>query len=419
MDLADVAVLTGPGGADLIAEAARGIDADGELRTLERLRATHGNSLAAAAVGQAVLRRRAAAKFGDDAGNLLFTRDGLEQATRARVARWRATELESAQRRAGLDPTVVDLGCGLGADLIAFARAGLSASGLELDPVTAALAQANVASLRLAVTVSCADATTAGVLDPTVTAFVDPARRDRAGRVWSTHGWAPPWPFVRSLLDGTVGGDEATTPAAAVVKAGPAIPHGLVPPGVAADWVSDDGDVVEACLWSPILHKRPGGSHRAVLLRRNAEPQLLEGDPRNRAPAGDLAAYLHEPDGAVIRSGLVGQLADLIDGHVPAEGIGYLFTERPESSPFASTYRVVGELPHRTKALRAELRRLRIGKLTIKARGVRIDPDSLRRELLAGGQRGGEEATVVFTRTSARRAIVLLVQRLAVSDPAS
>jgi len=409
MDLADVAALTGPGGAEILAEATRGLDADGELRTLERLRATHGNSLAAAAVGQATLRRRATAKFGDDARHLLFTRDGLEQATRARVARWRAAELESAQRRAGLAPTVVDLGCGLGADLIAFARAGLSASGLELDPVTAALAQANVTALRLAVTVACGDATAVGALDPAVTAFVDPARRDSAGRVWSIQGWAPPWPFVRSLVEGT----------ATVVKAAPAIPHHLVPPGVAADWVSDGGDVVEACLWSRALHERPGRSHRAVLLRRDAEPQVLEGDPGNRAPTGELGTYLHEPDGAVIRSGLVGQLADVIDGHVPAAGIGYLFTDQPQLSEFATTYRVRQELPHRTKALRAELRRLGVASLTIKARGVRIDPDGLRRELLAGADRGGNDATVVFTRTTTRRAVALLVQRLAVNDPAS
>jgi SAM-dependent methyltransferase len=412
MDLADVAFLTGPGGADLIAEAAHGLDADGELRTLERLRASHGGGPAAAAMGQVVLRRHAVAKFGGNAERLLFTRAGLEQATRARVAAWRATELVDALRRAGLPGVVVDLCCGLGADLLAFARAGLSATGLELDPATAALAQANVAALGLAaVTVGCGDATAAGTLRPGVTVFVDPARRDSTGRLWSTHGWAPPWPFVQALLDGVAAGPTDRIPPAAVVKAGPAIPHDQVPPGVAADWVSDDGDVVEACLWSRALHDRPDRSHRAVLLGNAPDPWILEGDPRNRAPAGDVTAYLHEPDGAVIRAGLVGAFAERVDGHVPAEGIGYVFTDQPQPSAFATTYRVLGELPHRTRALRQELRRLRVGALTIKARGVRIDPDRLRRELLAGGRRGGDEATVVFSRTSTRRTIALLVQR--------
>jgi SAM-dependent methyltransferase len=417
MDLADVAVLTGPLGADLIAQAGRGLDGEGELRTLERLGATHGAGAAAAAVSQAVLRRRAVAKFGSDAERLLFTRPGLEQATRTRVAAWRAAELAGALHRAGLALSVTDLGCGLGADLIAFARAGLSATGLEIDPVTAALAQANVDALGLAAPIRCGDATAPEAVDPAATAFLDPSRRDGAGRVWSARGWAPPWSFVQSLLEGEPGDSTGSIPAATVVKAGPAIPHPLVPRGVAPDWVSEDGDVVEACLWSRALHERPEGVHRAVLLGSAGPPglptgpRILDGDPSHRAPVGPVAAYLHEPDGAVIRAGLVGELADRIGGHAPADGIGYLFTEQQQPSEFATTYRVEAELPHRTRALRQELRRLGVGALTIKARGVRLDPDSLRRELLAGAQRGGEDATVVFCRTAAQRTTALLVRR--------
>jgi SAM-dependent methyltransferase len=409
MDLADVAVLTGPTGAELIAGAGLGLDADGELRTLERLRESHGAGPAAAAVTQVILRRRAVAKFGVDAERLLFTRPGLEQATRYRVAAWRANELAAALRRAGLPLVVSDLGCGLGADLIAFARAGLRATGLEIDPATAALAQANVDALGLAASIRCGDATAAGAVDPAAAAFLDPSRRDHAGRVWSARGWEPPWSFVRSLLEGDARGG-AGLPAAAVVKAGPAIPHTLVPRGVAADWVSEGGDVVEACLWSSALSERPEGVHRAVLLESGGT-RTLDGDPSHRAPVGDVAAYLHEPDGAVIRAGLVGEFADRIGGHAPAEGIGYLFTDQPQPSEFATTYRVEAEVPHRTKALRQELRRLRVGALTIKARGVRIDPDSLRRELLAGAPRGGDDATLVFCRTAGQRTVALLVRR--------
>ena len=44
----------------------------------------------AAALGQVELRRHAVAKLGADAARMYFTREGLEQATRARVARHRA-----------------------------------------------------------------------------------------------------------------------------------------------------------------------------------------------------------------------------------------------------------------------------------------------------------------------------------------
>ena len=74
---------------------------------------------AAAALTQAELRTRAVAKFGDLAPHMFFTPDALEQATRLRVAEHRAARLAAAQ-----PGSVIDLGCGIGGDLIAFARAG-------------------------------------------------------------------------------------------------------------------------------------------------------------------------------------------------------------------------------------------------------------------------------------------------------
>src|SRR5262249_5648361 len=52
--------------------------------------------LAAQALTQVELRRRAVAKFGAEADRLLFTRAGLEQATRTVVARRRAERLAAA-----------------------------------------------------------------------------------------------------------------------------------------------------------------------------------------------------------------------------------------------------------------------------------------------------------------------------------
>ena len=80
--------------------------------------------LAAAALTQAELRRRAVGKFGPAAAGMFFTRAGLEQATRAVVADRRAARLRAAGVR-----TLADLGCGLGADAIAAARAGIRVYG--------------------------------------------------------------------------------------------------------------------------------------------------------------------------------------------------------------------------------------------------------------------------------------------------
>jgi tRNA G10 N-methylase Trm11 len=168
------------------------------LQVQKTLRKRADAERVAAALGQVELRRRAAAKLGDDAGRMFFTRDGLEQATRATVARHRAA------RVALVGPTVVDLTCGIGGDLVAFARAGLTAAGIDLDPLRVEMARANLAALHLGGAVDIADATALDVT-PFATAYADPSRRGARGRSFHADDWTPPWTFVESLLAGRAG----------------------------------------------------------------------------------------------------------------------------------------------------------------------------------------------------------------------
>ena len=106
--------------------------------------------LAAAAVTQVVLRRRATTKFGAAAARLFFTREGLEQASRPAVAAHHAERMLAAGVR-----RVVDLGCGIGTDAMAFARAGLEVVAVDSDPLTAEVAAANLRSLDVATSRRC------------------------------------------------------------------------------------------------------------------------------------------------------------------------------------------------------------------------------------------------------------------------
>ena len=75
----------------------------------------------AAVLGQARLRAKARVKFGDFAHRMLFTPEGLEQATRLRVASVHAGRFAGA----GID-VVADLGCVIGADSLALAALELA-----------------------------------------------------------------------------------------------------------------------------------------------------------------------------------------------------------------------------------------------------------------------------------------------------
>jgi predicted RNA methylase len=335
---------------------------------------------AAAALTQAQLRARAAAKFGADAALMYFTPDALEQATRPRVAAHRAARLAAAE-----PVSVLDLGCGLGSDLLAFSRVGLTAAGIDLDPVRVAVAEANLAALGLPGAVQVADATT---VDVTAfgAVFADPARRGARGRVFDAEGWEPPWPFVRSLLR-----------RAAVVKVAPGIPHDLVPDGVEAEWVSEGGEVKEAALWSSYLATC---ARRATVIGEGGLATLTEeDDPYAGAerPVRPVGRFLYEPDGAVIRAGLVTAVAAGVDGGLVDEHIAWVTGDAAYRTPFARGYEVREELPYREKPLRAALRERGIGRLTIKKRGVDVVPEELRKRL---DLRGDDEATLVLTRVA-------------------
>jgi hypothetical protein len=330
------------------------------------------------------LRQRGRAKFGDLAERMYFTPEGLEQATRPAVARHRVARLQAAAMH-----TLIDLGCGIGGDLLAAADGGITTAGVDLDPVRVAVAEANLAALELPGAVMVADALTVDT-SPFEVAFADPARRSAHGRSFSAEDWTPPWSFVEGLLRRD-----------ACVKVAPGIPHDLVPEGVEAEWVSDHGEVKEAALWSGRLATT---TRRATVIGDGGLATITaEDDPGAGVRAH--GEFLYEPDGAVIRAGLVTAVAAGVEGGLLDEHIAYVTSDRSFRTPFARGYRVVEELPYREKQLRAALRERGIGTLAIKKRGVTASPEELRQRL---GLRGDRSATLVLTRAAGHGTALLV-----------
>jgi SAM-dependent methyltransferase len=374
-------------GRSLLAQAAQELSAGsagGELAVQARLREYADADRVAAALSIAELRDRGRDKLGDLAAFLFFTRDGLEQATRLPVARHRAARFVAAQVS-----TVLDLGCGIGGDLIALASAGLTSAGVDLDELRVEMARANLAALDLGGAVQVADATKVDH-SPFDAVFADPGRRSARGRTFDVEGWTPPWSFVSGLLERD-----------ACIKAAPGIPHSLIPEGVEGEWVSVAGEVKEAALWSGRLAST---RRRATVIGAAGLATLTDEDDPG-AGVRDVGAFLYEPDGAVIRAGLVTAVAAGVDGGLLDDQIAYVTSDSSFHTPFARSYRVLEELPYREKQLRAALRERNVGRLTIKKRGVSIDPDALRKRLSLSGS---EEATIVLTRVADRGAAYLV-----------
>ncbi|WP_432559775.1 class I SAM-dependent methyltransferase [Granulicoccus sp. GXG6511] len=381
-------------GTQALAAAAAQAD-PGSLSAATALRKRFDPALAAAALAQEALRRRAATKFGDSARRLFLTPDGLEQATRPDVARWRAERMVAAGVR-----RVLDLGCGIGTDALAMAAVGLDVVAVDRDETAAVLAAANLArhgERREGIgpaTVRHADATAVDLEDRTV--FCDPARRTGAGRTWQIGDFSPPWEFVTGLLARAEG---------ACLKLGPGLPHRLIPPNTLTEWVSHNGDLVEACIWSSALADgRVGRAARLLPNRGELRVDPEAPDP----PVGDPQRYLHEPEPGVLASGALPTLAAMTGAARVHPEIAYLTTDTPVDSPFWTTFEIRDSFPWREKDLRRWVGEHAIGTLEIKKRGIDVDPAALRRRLRP---KGPGRATIVITPTLGR-AQVLVVERV-------
>lgn len=395
MDIATFEALRAPTGvgADTLAAAVAGYGNVDEFALGTQLRREHPPELVAAALTQARLRNRAVQKFAPaDAARMYFTVDGYEQATRAPVAAHRAERIATTL---GSAAHVADLCCGIGGDLIELTRAGLEVTGIEADTVTAAVCAANVHALGLGAHARVLEAdATARDLSPFAAVTCDPARRNARGRTFDPHAYRPPWSFVEALLADT-----------ACVKVAPGIPHARVPSGVEAEWVSDRGEVKEAALWSGAF-VASACRRRATLLPTGAT--LTDADDPGTAAVRAPGRYLYEPDGAVIRAGLVTAVAAMVGGWLLDSSIAYVASDQLVHTDFAHGYEIVDVLPYDDKALRRYVREHRIGALTVKKRGVGVVPERLR----ATVKPRGEAAAIFVVTRVAGRAVVLVAQPL-------
>lgn len=384
-DRADVAFLVSPAGrAALAATAELPLTDASLLADLARVRRAY-DTRAAALVETVRLRRRAAVKL-DGAGEWLFTDDALQQATPSAVARHRAARLAGR--------AVHDVTCSIGGELAALAATCPAVVGSDLDPVRLAMAAHNLAAVPdrpgpAQVALVRADALRPCSRDTVVVA--DPGRRAGGKR---THDPATLQPPLPDLLAAYAGRDL-------VVKCAPGLDFARLDPLGEVEVVSLDGGVREACLWSPGLTE-PGVTRRATVLRTGAPPVTLTDADSDEIPERAPGEWIIDPDGAVVRAGLVRHYAARHGLWQLDPRIAYLTGDAVP--PGVRGFRVLDRFELREKPLRAELRRRDCGPLEILVRGVDLDPDRLRRTLAPAGS---TPYTLVVTRID-RAATVFL-----------
>ena len=384
-----------------------------------------------AIISLAQARTRARTKFGERARTLMLTQEASEQATRPVIAHYRADRLA---RVPGL---VADLGCGIGSDTAVYAAARGSVVAVELDPLTASFAAANLAFCPRARVysgdVTAYDPASGAGSEATLTdgagaspaiLWLDPARRELRGarkaqteRLFDPEAFSPPFSFVLNL---------ARTGMPMGVKLGPGFPHEGIPspediaseanpaPRIEAEWIQSEGSLAELVLWFNALAQE-GVARTATSVRE------LPAGPADRVPSvaeatGKVAdllppyeavsfrsaltaaeaersvevpvsllqpgEYLLEPAPAIVRSHLVAEFAQRIGAQLLDEHLAYLCSTEPVEHPLVTCYEVLEEIPLQEKQLKRWVREQGFTALTIKKRGVDIVPEQLRARLL-------------------------------------
>ena len=376
--LDDVAYLTGAGQEALVEVAARPLTDAHRVSDIAWARSRFGDR-AAVLVETVLLRRRAAAKLADlgDVAGWLFTDEALQQATAGAVA------VHRARRLAGR--VVHDATCSVGTELAALSDSGDSASlliGSDLDAVRLAMARHNVGDHAL---LCRADALRPVTRDAVV--VVDPARRSSGRRKFDPRDYAPP---LDELLEVYRGRDL-------VVKCAPGVDFGqLAELGFRGEVqiTSLAGSVREACLWSPGLTVS-GVTRRATVLDKTGRvaEEFTDTDPDD-CPCAPVGRWIVDPDGAVVRAGLVRHYAARHGLWQLDPAIAYLSGDELPSG--TRGFEVIEQIAYNEKRLRQALSAHGASAVEILIRGVDVDPDALRSKLKL--QRSGVQLSVVITR---------------------
>jgi THUMP domain-like len=327
-----------------------------------------------------LLRRRAMKKLGKlgpdfQVSSWLFTDEALQQATAAPVALHRAGRLASGP--GGPNIVVHDATCSIGTELAALRRSGVRAVGSDVDPVRLTMARHNLGA--------AADLCRADALRPVTrgaVVVVDPARRLGGQRRFRPDGYQP---RLGQLVDTYRGRDL-------VVKCAPGIDFDQVRRlgfDGEIEVTSYRGSVREACLWSAGL-TQPGVRRRASVLDR--DEQLTDAEPDD-CPVRPAGRWIVDPDGAVVRAGLVRHYGVRHGLWQLDPDIAYLSGDR--LPPGVRGFEVLEQVAFEERRLREALSALDCGALEILVRGVRVDPDALRRRLRP---RGSRPLSAVITR---------------------
>lgn len=348
---------------------------------VNQLRKTYTAEQVNAAITMAQLQQKAVVKFGQDAVKLFFTEDALQQASDSQIRQYRANAMAGKR--------VLDLCCGIGTDSIAFAQAGAIVDAVDYDELRIAIAKYNASQLNLKINFICADIREIDTQNYDII-FYDPARRDANGkRIYDVEQYIPPLSLINAFQAEKI-----------IVKLSPGVDlDQLAPYQGAVEFMSVAGQLKEAVLEIPAKPQMI-----ATRLDDSNVHQWIREEVVEDVPIAAPRGYLCEPDPAILRANLVQNIAKTISGTMLDSTIAYFCTAIKPDSAWLRAWKVREWMPFNLKKLRARLREMNVGHLTVKKRGSPITPEDLIQKLKL---KGDKSVTLVLTKFEQQPIVII------------
>ena len=363
---------------------------------------------------------------------LLCDKLALEQSTAQDIGRWKAALWPH-------EGSVNDLCCGMGGDSF-FLPAGLKITGVDLDENRLAMYRHNLQAFGKDVSTKCADVReVVGNNVPTGSNSadfftIDPARRAIEGENQrDLRNLTPTLEEVVEISKHYKGG---------MAKLPPGYPPAEIPDSTEILYLGGHSDCRECLVLFGELVKHPD-TVRAVIVDKagNTEAEWtrkrdrtletldeelqekldrndsLEGKDRtyrtatsrSDLPLGEIGKYIAEPAPVLIRSRLFSDAALAHDpsAHLISEGIAYVSSDKPLPAPAFTSYEILAHAEIATGAVRSMLKEHDIGKITLKLRGVKLDPDAETKRLKPKGK---NSAILFYTRAYGEKIAILTIK---------
>ncbi len=391
-------------------------------------------------------------KFYGEAGKksdkfLLCDRLALEQSTAQDIGKYKANLWSAGQQGLVMSgrPVVHDLCCGMGGDSY-FIPKDFDVIGVDLDEARQAMYRYNTQVVRgtagetilddvreVARRNSTADA---GSKRPADFFTIDPARRAVEGENQrDLRNLTPTFEEVLEISRHYQGGmaklppgyptDEIPQDAELVYLGSHSDCRELLvlfgklainPGKVRAIMVDKEGNVVKTAdgtdaIWSGSLSDIQAASNKdAEHDLPGCERSFRNATSESDLPVGSVSNFIAEPTALLIRSHLFGSVAVAAapDAHLISEGIAYVTSDSPLPAPAFANFQILDKCEIATSAVRDMLKRHNVGKLTMKLRGVKLDPDE---EIKRLKPKGKESAILFYTRFKGEK-IAILAKRI-------